>query len=50
MYRVMILITNIDGSTGCVDTGYCAAELEEAEELRNELLEKNPHANFVVFD
>lgn len=48
MYRVMIVITKIDGGPGCVDTGYCAAELEEAEELRNELLEKNPHANFVI--
>lgn len=49
MYRVMILITNIDGSTGCVDTGYCATEIEEAEEMQNELLVKNPHANFVIF-
>ena len=47
MYKIMMLFTGLD-DWKMVDTGYEADDLEEADDLRNELLKRNPSINFVV--
>lgn len=47
MYKIMMLYAGLD-DWKTADTGYGADDLEEADDLRNELLKRNPGINFVV--
>lgn len=48
MYRIMAVIKGIN-EYKTVETGYEASDLEEADRIRNQLLDLNPEMNFVVF-
>ena len=48
MYRVMAIINGIN-ELKQVETGYEASDIDEANRIRNQLLDLNPGMNFVVF-
>ena len=48
MYRVMVIFEGID-EWKKVETGYEASDIDEADRIRNQLLDRNPGMNFVVF-
>ena len=48
MYRVMVIFEGIN-EWKKVETGYEASDIDEADRIRNKLLDRNPGMNFVVF-
>ena len=47
MYRVMVIFEGIN-EWKKVETGYEASDIDEADRIRNQLLDRNPGMNFVV--
>lgn len=48
MYRIMAIFKGIN-ELKQVETGYEASDIDEADRIRNQLLNLNPGMNFVVF-